>query len=239
MAKRGFTLLEVLIALGVLVALGALVSASLVGFASGARFDGGVRRIGAALVLARADAQREGRALSVVALEGGGAVMLMVEPFEPEAAEGREQTGLETRRATEEGPQSRSIAIGVPDHGKGSERARRRLVVLPAGVRISSEAPEAQSGKWKVESGHSAAEEAENAAGHEGPETVRLCVMLPDGSAWAAAPVYVIGGSRAARLVVNRWTGAARAEPVEPASDDESAINTPAGGGDGEKEQPR
>jgi type II secretory pathway pseudopilin PulG len=189
MPKRGFSILELLIVLGVVVALGAVVSANLFGLAAGARFEEAVRRIEAAFVLARADAQREGAALAMVADSGPERVALVLERFEPGSA-------VEGERADPAGG-----------------RASRRLVLLPAGVRVEDQLP---VGTGTTDSPAVPPAEAGASRNASGRESVRMCVMLPDGGAWTSKPVYLVGpGERAARIEVNRWTGMARIEIVE------------------------
>ncbi len=189
MPRRGFSILELLIVVGVIVALGAVVSASLFGLAAGARFDEAVRRVEAAFVLARADAQREGRALAIVADSGPEGVELVLERFEPDSAMAAKPAG----------------PAGGPES--------RRLVLLPGGVRVTDHLPPAPgtAASPAVPDAEAGADRAEG-----GRESVRVCVMLPDGGAWASRPMYLVGpGERAAKIGVNRWTGTARVEVVE------------------------
>lgn len=195
MRRRGFSMIELLIVVGVVVALGAVVSASLLGWGADARFQEASRRVESALVIARADALREGRALAIMARSDRGRVALVLETFEPE------------RVGSEAGA-----------------RPSRRLVVLPDGVRVVD--------RLESQDGAGTAAARADAAVQEGAEvSVRLCVMLPDGGAWASAPVYLVGpGDRAAKIGVNRWTGTARIEVVgahegaEAASDEQTEL---------------
>lgn len=202
MPKRAFSLIELLIVVGVVVALGALVSVNLLDAAASAGFDEAARRIESAFVLARADAQRERRPLSVVAVEGAKGVSLVLETFEP-GAEG---------------------ASGGQPSAAGEERAARRLVVLPRGVRITHEAPAAAEGGVAGGAGGGVTEESRRA----GDERVRLCVMLPDGGAWSAATAYLRARERAAKIGVNRWTAGAVIEPVADATGEPESSELPA-----------
>lgn len=193
MPKRGFSILELLVVVGVIVALGAVVSASLFGLAAGARFDEAVRRVEAAFVLARADAQRERTALAVVADSGADGVALVLERFEP---------GSEPAAAVEPRPA-----------GSAGGRVSRRLVLLPPGVRATDQLPPAPG---SADSRTVPPAGTGTARAEGGRQSVRVCVMLPDGGAWASGPVYLVGaGERTAKIGVNRWTGTARVEVVE------------------------
>ncbi len=107
-------------------------------------------------------------------------------------------------------------AGGAGASGAGA-RPARRLVTLPDGVRVSDRLESTQEGAGTAASANPAVREG---AG----ESVRLCVMLPDGGAWASAPVYLLGpDDRAAKVGVSRWTGAARIEVVEVRESAETA----------------
>lgn len=71
MERRGFSLLEVLVALAVLLAITGIALPSLLGRVSGVRLDTGVRQFGAVVVSVRAAAQERGAAIELVALLRG------------------------------------------------------------------------------------------------------------------------------------------------------------------------
>jgi prepilin-type N-terminal cleavage/methylation domain-containing protein len=87
MPRRAFSLLEVLIAIAVVAAIAGVVFANLSGWTARSRFEAAIRQVESVVALVRADAMREGRALTLVAAERDGAWRLEVEEFGDEAAE--------------------------------------------------------------------------------------------------------------------------------------------------------
>lgn len=87
MPRRAFSLLEVLIAIAVVAAIAGVVFANLSGWTGRARFEAATRLVESAAAMVRADAMREGRALSLVAVERPDGWRLEVEEFGVEIAE--------------------------------------------------------------------------------------------------------------------------------------------------------
>lgn len=134
----------------------------------------------------------------------------------------REGRALAIMARPDRGRDGMDLVLETFDPEGGSEagaRPSRRLVALPDGVRVVDRL-ESQDGAGTAAPGADAAVQA-GAGG-----SVRLCVMLPDGGAWASAPVYLVGpGDRAAKIGVNRWTGTARIEVVEARERAEAAAD--------------
>jgi type II secretory pathway pseudopilin PulG len=86
MRRPGFTILELVIALGLVVLLGAVVTPTLYERLGDSRLDAAGRDVAAVVAAVRADALREGRALELRAERAGDAVRLVSTPLEEETA---------------------------------------------------------------------------------------------------------------------------------------------------------
>jgi prepilin-type N-terminal cleavage/methylation domain-containing protein len=204
MVRRGFTLLELLIVLGVLLALIALVFPALGSRVAGARFDAGKRQVEAALVMARAEAQRQGRAMALRSCPAAQDAGLCVEPFDAVIPEGEAGATGEQKADT---PQP--------------------WVVLPRGVRVTDRVP--QSGASSGAAAEDRPESADDLWGaaakskrplvSPGSASVVIAVFQADGSAWAPGGSYLVQenvgeGPRVVEIRVNRWTGSAAMHEV-------------------------
>ncbi len=212
MPSRGFTILELLIALALLVAMASLVLPVLVSRSAGYAFDEALRQTRSAAMACRADAQRTGECVEfrAVTLADGRTALV-----------GGLLRGGETTGEIED----ELAGVGVSEL-EGEERVRsseRQYVVLPKStsvrrpeaLAILSEAyaeldegfvPEPMA--WEEETAETAA--------------ISLGVFLPDGSFVAGEAVELVGtDGRSARLRVHPWTGLASLEErtVEAASE--------------------
>ncbi|MFM9994421.1 MAG: Tfp pilus assembly protein FimT/FimU [Phycisphaerales bacterium] len=206
MNRRGFSLIELLIVLGVMVALGAVAAVELGGASDEARLDAAIRRTRTAFALARAEAQRAGGPLALVARAGRHGTRLEIEPFDPAA---------DDRASNAAGGETGGAA-----RTNGAPRRPRVIAELPERVTVSDRPPEPAAMLVSTPRVEGAAvaptTPASPARPSATPEGLRLAVMLPDGTCWVSGPRYVIGpGSRVARITASRWTGLAHAERIE------------------------
>lgn len=203
MDRRGFSVIELLVVLGVLVAVGAVVTADLAGRTADARLAEASRRVESAFVLARAEAQRAGRAMNLLARAEGRTARLVLAAFDAdgESIDGSGDGGRAAPRAT-------------------PPPSERLLVVLPAGVLVTSgEASSAGGAGLDAASGRPTeprpGDDAGAASVAGASEPVRLAVMLPDGTCRAEPSCRLVGpGPRRAGVTVSRWTGRARVAPI-------------------------
>lgn len=220
MRRVGFTIFELLIVVVLLGAAGGLVVTLSAGWLRAAAFREAGRQVEAFLALARAESQRRSEALRVVARrDDDGAIVLVLEPFpQPRVA------GVDGRAAAD--------AEGADDSG-----AREVIdsMTFPSGVTISNTVA-LVSGEG-VSSGEGAVGEGGSPAGggpdpgpvgagvpgDEGAPVVIIGVVLPDGQVVPSPEsVYLVSGVRAARLMVNGWTGAVEAVEVGASAEDEA-----------------
>lgn len=200
-AARGrgaFTLLEILIALAIVVALLALVAQPLARRLGDSRFRETLSQIEAAMMLVRADAQRNGSAIEVFARDGRAGFQLL----------GREV----------------DFGQGAPpeDESSGQGTAHERLVFeLPAGFVIGES--ELSSAPRKAESEGMAPPpvpvDEESGAGGDADPAGAVVVFLPDGSAarGTGSGVVTDRAGRRAEMKVNTWTGRVEVVPGAPA----------------------
>lgn len=195
MARRGLTLVELLAALALLLLLLALSLPAVQGRMAGARFDSARTQVEAAIVVCRAEAQRQGRVLALtVGPTGRGELGLFMEPIDAAAAAGAiDRAGGEERLAGERGASDTS----KPPPLWGA---------LPEGVVVSDQPPQ-----HKGDASLATVEEQFTPPGAPGRMTI--AVFFPDGSAASRGPVYISLGEAAAVATINRWTGSAAVAP--------------------------
>jgi prepilin-type N-terminal cleavage/methylation domain-containing protein len=199
---RAFTLLELLIAVALVVLVAGLALPAVWGRTEGARLDTALRQLGAAVIAARAEAQRGGAVseLRVVATAEGEALVI--------------------RRLGD-------VEIRGTDDDLGGEAAAvvRPWTVLPSGVRVLGEPP-SEGGTSPAHR-----RENSGAAGEHERRAVRVAVMLPDGTAVASGPVYVSVGERVVEVSLNRWSGGASERELPRRGEGIAAPGSGLGGG--------
>lgn len=217
MSRRGFTLLELVIVVGLIVALSALVFTDMGERLESARFEASVRSLESALVMARSDAQREGRAFAVSTRPVAERVGVFVGPFDPSILEDAEAA-------------------------PGGSTARPR-VLLAERIRVVDRMPQVESASWpKDRDRPETADELWEAAARApsavdaGGGALVVAVFLPDGTAWSPGQCYLVSGRgqeslRAVSVTVNRWTGGVVMRPV--VLDPDVAAESEAGGDSG------
>lgn len=224
MKGRGFTLLEVVIALSLVLALGALVMPAVSRRLGGARGDAAMRELRAAIAEARTDAIRESRPMKIEFVSASDAgVRVVASVFETQGA----SASVPTRFV---GPVLDEPSAPDP-RGSGGDRL---LLVMGRGSSVSRVAPTFTPGDIEGD----AVERPENGdvealgSGAELPGSeARVClgIMLPTGGAVPGAAVYVtLAGSSTLEVVLDGWTGAARVTRWEPpAPEDEWGADVP------------
>jgi prepilin-type N-terminal cleavage/methylation domain-containing protein len=224
MVRHGFTLIEVLAVVAILAVITALVMPAVENRLEAERFSSAGRQMEAAIVMARAEAQRRGVPLTLTARAiASGETGLFVEAV-PGVEEGSAHQG---RKRVEEGATSSAPA---GDQGSGASTMVRAadapVVVIGAGVRVTARAPSVDSGpglKGQVDG-------VAPPVGSTESDSVVIARFMPDGTAIAAGPVYLVGAGTAAAYTVNRWTGSASVRVVDGASatkSDEPRSDTP------------
>lgn len=221
---RAFTLIELLVVLAIMIAIAAIVLPLALDDAKRASLGEAKEQLEAVLLSARADAQRTGKTVRVMAFEQDGRWML---------SEDEVQDADATRGS-------------FLDSGGASGVLTRTMQVmgLPEGVRIgvTRDAAEGRAIGSGADGGGfddqgSVAPQLPSGADEAGVTTdgmeVQIAMFLPDGQISATHPLY-IGGSdgRVGELSVNSWTGTVEMR-VLPSRTDELGVDD--GGDSGDK----
>jgi len=203
MVRRGFTLIEMLAVIAILVVVAAIGLPVARERLADARFDAAVRRVDAGMAWARAEAQRRGEALRVEARASDGGTGLFVRPLE----------SVEEDKAVGGSPRT--------DAAKGRVLpAPQPFAVVEQGLVVTAGYPGARrvggggggpSRQAKPDASQAAPASAADGVG----APLQIATFLPDGSAMAAAAFYISGGSRAASLTVNHWTGGVQVKLID------------------------
>jgi prepilin-type N-terminal cleavage/methylation domain-containing protein len=226
MRQRGFTLLEMLIALGLMVALMALAIPAVWGRTAGARLDGASRQVCAMIVRCREESQRRGEPLALSYSDAGGAWLVIERVSGADSQQGerarRSEDRAESRAGGTEGAGGQA---GAPDPGSGVMVEVDREP-LPDGVLITLEKPVGGGAAEAGAAGRGGASAVErpvsgaSAAGGRGP--VRLVVFMPDGSAvmggngvWAFYVRTGADSTRALEVSARRWSGGAEVREID------------------------
>lgn len=205
------TLLELAVAGALVLALAALVLPAVLSRLDAGQFDATRDGIIAVLAQARAEAQRTGQTVRVVAdTRADRSFALYIEPYQPEPAD----------------PADLSNPFGL--HPTVTQARSRRLeLVLPAGFSLSTTLPSADD---PHPVGGASAAPRPPAAGDSLPadplatgptapasEVLTVALYLPDGTAMAGEARYLLGRTgRGARIELNPLTGRARLVPLQP-----------------------
>jgi prepilin-type N-terminal cleavage/methylation domain-containing protein len=224
MSLRGFTLLEIMIALGLLLSVVSLAIPTFVRLLGSTTFEETASQLESVLVMARADAQRDARAIRLVAYtRESGMVVLYTEPLESDTASG---VGFE-QPVDASAPDER-IVDDVSFRAPGVSPGRLRLR-LPEGYRIDTAPPPPAGVGPSVARGDASAAFAPMetldamlvpGVGEE-TRSVTLGIFLPDGSVIAGSARYLVGSDgQGLELRINRWTGSAMFVAVEPETEE-------------------
>lgn len=228
MTRRGFTLLELLIAIALLLALAALSVPAILRTLDDRRFETAVEITTSQLLLARAHAQSTGSAVEVLYRSSPGRLEARI--FQPgEMGDGEIPAGFDADYvdAPEEGEETggfRSLAWNEEEEPAGVIFEGWALLALPEGIQISDSPPggaedllistaEFEGESWGE--GFSPPVAPSNWQ-QDQPETIRLAVFLPDGSALICEPAWLWDDDRRqGRLSINPWSGLAEFELLQ------------------------
>jgi prepilin-type N-terminal cleavage/methylation domain-containing protein len=231
-ARRGFTLVEVVLVVAILAMLGALVAPALSSWRGEAELIGAADEVEAGVARARAMSQRDGMPRRLALVESGeGLVELMAWAVKPESLSigGEAPTGAAPTDVAGEGA---GEGAWGPSGGEETEPSApgRVLAEFPKSVVVSVRQPRLGGDVRGAKAGGSGfgakgevgedMEESSIVAAKQGPRPARVIVlglMLPDGTfSRAGEAVYLVqqdgagGARRAVRLEVSSWTGEAR-----------------------------
>ncbi len=180
--RRGFSLLELMIALAVLLAMGGLVMPALLNSLRARSFEHAADLVAHQLLLARAHAQRTGKPVEVLWV--------------------RERSWIEARYF--------SLNANKEDRGEnfqdeGSDSEFDEEIREPWGIQgISSEILFSRQPPDDTGETGDMREEEDIEEEYE----IRLAVLWPDGSAWPAESLWLKDeGERAVPVIINPWTG--------------------------------
>jgi type IV fimbrial biogenesis protein FimT len=232
MERRGLTLIEVLAVVAILAVLMAMALPAVENRLEGARFEAAQRGVEAAAVMARAEAMRRGTMVELMAQDvGHGETGLFVEPVAGENAGVEGTAEFESGAPPMDAGETGTLLPASSGAGSGPARAVSAhtgpgdavapSLVIGSGVVLTPHAPAGASSAGGVRgAGLDGASEfpstlsaeasdlrGERASAGLGP--VLVARFMPDGSALAAGPVYLVGKRMAAAVSVNRWTGSA------------------------------
>lgn len=199
MRSRGFTLIELMIALAIMAMLAGIVLPIGISRLNASSFSQTQRQLESAVGIARADAQRRGRLLKLVAIDSGGSVAIW------SIERGSTETGAEAGR--------REFVMELP--------AGASIIPAPAANAEDADS-DAEEDEWESARSDDVRRRAEG-AGEDSAERA-LCVLMPDGTVSPGETLVLRGrGGAMARMDFNPWTGMITfvpVRPVESASDD-------------------
>ncbi len=215
---RCFTLLEMMVVIVLIVLVMGLVLPQTLSTLSRSEFTEAQNQVEALLMLARADCQRQGVPIQVVARAsrgGAGAMELRAAPMSIPSEVGEE--------APARSPGGRDG--GASGTGRGHVGGVGRVVTLPPGVRITATPPRGKGDLGSVVGGAGEPADPASAAGPsqdgQADADVVVAVFFPDGRVVPAGPRYLVrlgaasgDPGQAVRLEINGWTGAVTASRV-------------------------
>jgi len=191
--RRALTLIELLAAIAVMVVLSAIAMPVIAGRVAGARFEAAARQVESIVVLSRAESQRRGEALNLVAVRLGRSEQFRLEPWEG---------------GDEKQP------------GTGAETSGVLLGELGEGVSISQRPPATADGPAGASSERgTTVHDAALLGAATSEERVVIATFLPDGTAAVGGPIYLSERGRTVVVKLNAWTGAAKVEEFVPPDD--------------------
>lgn len=231
---RGFTLLEAMLALVLMMCLAGLTVWSFSAALSQRGVSEAGSRIEAAVSMGRAEAQRRGEALELVAVSGQGGGRLVVRPvtqsagqFERVSATGgmssaRPQRDTGSRRVSDQ-TDAEAAAESRPTRVSEIARLPDRVVVESVRSSVGGETTGTSSGSSVASaSGISPASDAPPAQ----QEEVILAILWPTGHTTPRGQAVVRGpGGESRSILIDQWTGVCRVEALtgaEPGEDQDS-----------------
>lgn len=202
MRRQGFTLIEVMIALAIVAMLAGIVLPIGLSRLNADSFIQTQRQLESAVSIARADAQRRGVLMKLIAVEAQGVVAVW------------------------------SVEFGEAGGGARGEMPKRREFVLelPSGAGVEpAPAAEDEAEDTEEEEDERPRPAAAGAEAEAAPVERALCVLMPDGTVVAGEAMVLRGrDGKRVRIDFNAWTGALTFVPVEPElTEDADALPPP------------
>lgn len=189
MRSRGFSLIEILVAMAIMVMLAGIVLPIGLSRLNANSFSATQRQLASAVSIARADSQRRGVLLHLVAVESmnGVAIWSIERPVEGDA----------------EAPERRSFLLELPGGASLADLPREESEEEADADEERAEEPRGDS----RQEGEGEAERSERT----------ICVLMPDGTVVSAEPLVLVGrGGERARIDINPWTGGMNFPRLEP-----------------------
>lgn len=189
MRSRGFSLIEILVAMAIMVMLAGIVLPIGLSRLNANSFSATQRQLASAVSIARADSQRRGMLLHLVAVESvnGVAIWSIERPVE---------------RDTDSLPR-RSFLLELPGGAKFAELPRDEW----------EEDPDAEAEDIEEQREDVSREDEDETERSERT----ICVLMPDGTVVPAEPLVLVGrGGERARIDINPWTGDLSFPRLEP-----------------------
>ena len=226
--RTGFTIVELMIVVTLLVAITGIVMPSMLGRLAGSIADAAIGRIEATAIQCRARAQQEGRALRLTARpRPDGSAGIYIEVIRTRAsgrqsledvlpADGQEPPDGFQRRTAD--PRSVFPAYVLPDG----------YVLTRQPPRTDDRGPFSDPQRELDRAGRSndfgpLADESRGGRRNSFDQIrLTIAVFLPDGTALAETPLYLIGEDVTFAIEINRWTGGVQARRVR--ADDEGGL---------------
>ncbi|MFN0132315.1 MAG: Tfp pilus assembly protein FimT/FimU [Phycisphaerales bacterium] len=240
-APRGFTVIEVLIVLALLLAATALVVPSLGNLLPSARLDHAADQIQSTILTARADAVRDGKPRVIsIKPHGVGKFVLAVEVQSEGAALGEREGdagGEDFARVSPSSPRVRSARPGVSSRGVAPSTSASDRISPRDGGRDSARGAGATPGQTLllltegVDPSAGPDVSGSSSESSEAPPSLppleaalRIASVLPDGTIWPHAPIYLSAAGEQRKFTVQSWAGTLKQERVtSPTPVDEDA----------------
>lgn len=227
--RTGFTIVELMIVVTLMVAITGIVMPSMLGRLAGSIADAAIGRIEATAIQCRALAQQEGRALRLTARpRPDGSAGIYIEAIGTRAS-GRHSLEDVLPADGQESPDEFERRTGDP-------RSTYPAYVLPDGYVLTRQPPrtddrglfadpQRELGRAGRSNDFGPRDDQPPGAPRSTPGQLRLtiAVFLPDGTALAGTPLYLIGEDVTFTIEINRWTGGVRATRVS--ADDEGGLD--------------
>lgn len=212
MSARGFTIFELLVVLAITTLLAGIVLPIGLSRLAADRFTQTQSQLASAIIIARADAQRRGVIVRLIAVQDERGTALWSEELEDAEPAKRDSAG-------ERGAARRSFVLDLP---AGTAFERVPVVEDDGAGSASGVPPDGDEDGGATESGE------ESRA-----QEFTLCVLMPDGAVAPGQGVLLVSGERAVRVRLNMWTGDATFEPFRREDAEEEADAPPVPGGTG------
>ncbi|MCW5777532.1 MAG: hypothetical protein KIS87_13935 [Phycisphaeraceae bacterium] len=235
MRRGAFTLFEVLVAIALLIAAASLAAPALARRMGAALFDESSRQLEGAIALCRAEAQREGRPVALVAQPARDGLRLLARPI----GDDDPVDGIVDANGSGDGWFMPADESSGSRRGREASRREIPVFVLPSGVRMSAERPvplEAIGlGGASLGAGVGLSPIVGGTEGEsDGLQTI--AVFLADGGALETAPFWLIGPEgRSVEVRISAATGKATFRAVRSSvrtgREQPSAFDVPPGAG--------